>query len=349
MSREVHRSSGLGQREFVAQQRADVEPAGEDQSRDLLLEGEIRRIAAQNVLFIHANGSGIEGELVAALGMREQKELSAAPQAGQRVQSGGVRGDANDGGVEGAVERSGRRARDGAPHLLRPTRPKFFGEAEAVGQQIGGEHTRTSQLQETGEHKANRALARDEDAVTRLEVETADGLQNGIYRFKHGAFREAVGGGDFHHAGQDERQHADVFGVATTGGFKTGGNAGAFVLRALSKGVMATVMAIEARHVMVQRDAVAEAKPADARAHFYDGAGGFVTKYARRRDGAVFDFLDVRGANAANGDANEQFLRADARNGEGFEAKVIRAAIDDGGHGFGDVEHGRVLAAEARG
>jgi hypothetical protein len=31
---------------------------------------------------------------------------------------------------------------------------------------------------------------------------------------------------------------------------------------------------------------------------------------------------------------------ADARDGHGFEAQVVHAAIDDGAHGLGDVRHG---------
>ena len=37
---------------------------------------------------------------------------------------------------------------------------------------------------------------------------------------------------------------------------------------------------------------------------------------------------------------------ADARDGDGFEAQVVDAAINDGAHGFGDVEHGGYLATD---
>ena len=61
---------------------------------------------------------------------------------------------------------------------------------------------------------------------------------------------------------------------------------------------------------------------------------------ARGRDGAVLDFFDVGGADAADGDLHQQFIGADARDGDGFEAEVVDAAINDGAHGFGDGEHG---------
>jgi hypothetical protein len=75
-------------------------------------------------------------------------------------------------------------------------------------------------------------------------------------------------------------------------------------------------------------------------ADFDDGSGGFVAEDARGRDGAVLDFFDVGGADAADGDLDEEFMGADARDGDGFEAQVVDAAINDGAHGFGNVEHG---------
>ena len=67
---------------------------------------------------------------------------------------------------------------------------------------------------------------------------------------------------------------------------------------------------------------------------------------SRRRDGAVLDLFDVGGANTADGDFDEQFVPADARDGDGFEAEIIDTAIDDGAHGFGDGEHGGNLTTD---
>ena len=69
---------------------------------------------------------------------------------------------------------------------------------------------------------------------------------------------------------------------------------------------------------------------------------------ARGRDGAVLDFFDVGGADAADGDFDEEFMGAEARDGHGLEAKVVDAAIDDGAHGFGDGEHGKHLTQRRR-
>ena len=70
---------------------------------------------------------------------------------------------------------------------------------------------------------------------------------------------------------------------------------------------------------------------------------------SRRRHGAGLDFFDVGGADAAGGDFDEQFVGADARDGDGFEAQVVHAAIDDGAHGFGDVRHGGILTTDGHG
>jgi hypothetical protein len=182
-------------------------------------------------------------------------------------------------------------------------------------------------------------------AIAGQKVQTTYGFEDGVDGFQQGAFGERIFGGDFHDAGQDEGHDADVFGIAAASRFKAGGDAGAFVRRALGKCVMAAVMAIQARHVMVQGNAVANlpAEFRDAGSEPGNNAGGFVSKNARGRDSAVLDFFDVGGADAAGGDADEKFERTDAGNRNGFEAEVVHAAIDDGAHGFGDVRHGEVL------
>lgn len=55
------------------------------------------------------------------------------------------------------------------------------------------------------------------------------------------------------------------------------------------------------------------------------------------------NFLYVGGADAASGDFDEQFARADAGDRDGLEAEVIRTAINDGTHGLWDNRHGAKL------
>jgi hypothetical protein len=109
-------------------------------------------------------------------------------------------------------------------------------------------------------------------------------------------------------------------------------------------------MAIEARDMVVQGDAVANLPPQtrDPRPQLRNYAGGFVSEDARWRHGAMLDLFDVGGADATHGDLDEQFVGADAGDGDGFEAQVVNAAIDDGAHGFGDVRHANFFTRIAR-
>ena len=77
-------------------------------------------------------------------------------------------------------------------------------------------------------------------------------------------------------------------------------------------------------------------------------AGAFVAEDARRRDSTVLDFFDIGGANTADGDLDKQFVLAEARDGNGFEAEIVDTAIDDGAHGFGNGEHAGRLTAETQ-
>ncbi len=63
-----------------------------------------------------------------------------------------------------------------------------------------------------------------------------------------------------------------------------------------------------------------------------DYASRFMSKNARRRDGAVVDFLDVSGADATHGDFDQELAGLNFGDGDGFEPEVVRAAIDDGLH-----------------
>src|ERR1017187_10385663 len=92
------------------------------------------------------------------------------------------------------------------------------------------------------------------DAVQ--QVQTVDGLEDGVDGFEHRAFREGIFGGDFHDAGQDEGHDADVFGVAAARRLEPGGDAGALVGLALGEGAVPAEMAFQARDVMMQSDAV---------------------------------------------------------------------------------------------
>jgi len=67
-------------------------------------------------------------------------------------------------------------------------------------------------------------------------------------------------------------------------------------------------------------------------AHFHDGAGKLVAQNLRRRDVAVFDFLDVGAANPAGCDAEQDFPLANFGDGDGFDDHASFAAVNAGAH-----------------
>ncbi len=213
-----------------------------------------------------------------------------------------------------------------------PGGAEFFCQLKPGCDQIRCEHARPGQLQEAREHQADGALAGHEHDIAAQQGQAADRLEDGVDGFEHGAFLERISRRNFHHAGQHERQHAHKFGVAAAGRFETGGDAGAFVGGALSERAVAAEMAVQAGHVMVERHAVADFEFPHALADARDGAGGFVAENARRRHGAVLNFFDVSGADAAHGHLDQQVPRPEARDGHGLQAEVVGPAVNDGAH-----------------
>jgi hypothetical protein len=75
----------------------------------------------------------------------------------------------------------------------------------------------------------------------------------------------------------------------------------------------------------------------DACADFCDHAGHLVAEDARGGVRAHVNFLEIRTANAAGGDLDEQLAGSDARNGDGFKTHVIDAAVNNRAHRCGDL------------
>ena len=134
----------------------------------------------------------------------------------------------------------------------------MFRQFQSGFQQVGGKDVDAAQLQNLREHQADRPLPGHEHVVAGQQVQPLDGLEHGVDGFEHGAFGEGIFRRNFHHAGQNEGHHADVFGVAAAGRLEPGGDAGALVGRALGKGVVPAEMAVQARNVVMERDAIAE-------------------------------------------------------------------------------------------
>ena len=71
-----------------------------------------------------------------------------------------------------------------------------------------------------------------------------------------------------------------------------------------------------------------------------------MSKNTRRRHGAILNLFNVGRADAASSDFDEQFICTDARDRHGFNAQVVHTAIDDGAHGFWNIEHAGILTTD---
>ena len=93
----------LFQSKAMRNQRTDIESPEKNESCHFALQGEVGRVTAKQVFFIHTNGGGIASERIPSFGVREQHELSAATQAGLRLPRHVIGGDSDDGGIEAAA------------------------------------------------------------------------------------------------------------------------------------------------------------------------------------------------------------------------------------------------------
>ena len=87
---------------------------------------------------------------------------------------------------------------------------------------------------------------------------------------------------------------------------------------------------------MKAHDAVTGFPSGDAAADDDDGAGEFVAEDLGRGDVGVIDLFDVRSADAAGGNFDEDFAVGDFGDGNFFDADDALFAVDAGAHGFGD-------------
>ncbi len=213
----------------------------------------------------------------------------------------------------------------------------------ALGHGIAGVELGAFEVGDHQELQADRAAAEDEDVFALLDAGFLDGFDDGVDGLDEGGFFEADVVGERDDAALGDPRHGfDVFAEAATVGREAGGEAGGFVLLALREEAIFAVEAGAAGRVMEAHHAIAGFEFCDAGADGDDGAGEFVAEDLGRFDVALEDFLDVGAADAAGGDFDEDFARADFGDGDFFDADDSLFAIDAGAHRFGD-------GAESRG
>ena len=69
---------------------SDIEPARENEAGDFALQGDVRRIAANEVFFIDADFREVNERFCAAFGMSEKKDLARAADLVKRLAHGRV-------------------------------------------------------------------------------------------------------------------------------------------------------------------------------------------------------------------------------------------------------------------
>ena len=93
-------------------------------------------------------------------------------------------------------------------------------------------------------------------------------------------------------------------------------------------------MAVEARDMVMEPDAVTHGPPADPGTDFHNRPGSLMAIDALWCLGSEVDLLDVGGADTAGGHADEDLAGADAGHIDGLDAEVVHAAVDDRLHGL---------------
>src|SRR5262249_7526862 len=139
---------------------------------------------------------------------------------------------------------------------------------------------------------------------------------------------------NLHHAfAYDPVHHADVLGEAPAAGLKTGSRAHFLIDRTLGENLLAAVIALTAGNMVEDHDAVAFGKALYALAPAYNLPRHLVTKDPWSRMRAGGNLLEIGSADAAGMHAHQQLSWTDIRNGHGFQANIVLAAVHCRLHG----------------
>jgi hypothetical protein len=269
MGGQVDGVSGLFEGIPMRDQWTNVEATGKNQSGDFLLQQKIGRVAADEVFFIHADFGEVEGHIVTSFGVGKQQDLTAGADHVLTLTHYGIGGNGYHGSIHASaasqsLDRLGEIANDTgqgrgslvkaasltgrcisrsrAADAIQPSGTESLCQTKPGVKAVRGEDMNASQCQQTGEHEADRPLAGDMDTIARKQRQPVDGFEDGIHRLEHGAFDEVIARGNFHHAWQHERHHADIFRITSAGGLEGGSDADTLILGALGESTVATIV-----------------------------------------------------------------------------------------------------------
>ena len=82
---------------------SDVELSGENQSGDVVLEGDVRGIAANEVLFVDADFGKVDWGFGTAAGMSKNEDLAGAADLVEGLEHGRIDWSGDYGGIDGRL------------------------------------------------------------------------------------------------------------------------------------------------------------------------------------------------------------------------------------------------------
>ena len=180
-------------------------------------------------------------------------------------------------------------------------------------------------------------MSDDEDGFAGFEAESVDSLHAGVDGLNETGLLERDTVGNTDGAMLDDPVHdANVFGKAAAGGLESGGAADLLVGGALRESFVAAVIALAARDMVENYDAISGMKVGYAGADGGDCAGGFMAEDSRGGVRAGGDFLKIGAGTLQQAAGGHLVAARDAGDRDGFEAHVVDGTIDGRLHAGGD-------------
>ena len=174
----------------------------------------------------------------------------------------------------------------------------------------------SSALHQHREDQANWTLPQNGDHVTWLEVKQFHALQTRVDRlYPTGPIEGHSFGNELHSTFHDPVHHAHILRKTAARRFKPGRDADFLVNGTLRIKPPAAVKTIAARNMMERNHPISGSEASNARSSGSDNAGRLMPENSRCWEQIVFNLFEIRMANAAALDTNQQFARANLRSG----------------------------------
>src|SRR5262249_26980041 len=149
---------------------------------------------------------------------------------------------------------------------------------------------------------------------------------------ERGLFERNMLGNLHQPASYDPIHRPNVFRKAAAARLKSGCDADFLVHGTLGEDLVPAVIALPARDVMEDHDAVSDLKVPYASSCGHDLPCSFMTENSRRRMRTGSDLFEVRAADSAGVYTNQNLPVADLGDGDLFQADIVLAAVNGSAH-----------------